>query len=57
MITLLVAWIIFATLVLTLRYAILPHVDNYRGDIERVTGATQLYRQVLKKTQKHRCRH
>ena len=29
-----VAWLIFATLVLTLRYAVLPHVNDYRETIE-----------------------
>ena len=37
-VTVLVAWIIFAALMLTLRYAILPNVDSYRGDIERATS-------------------
>ena len=30
----LIAWIVFAGLILTLRYVVLPHVNDYRGSIE-----------------------
>ena len=33
-VTLVVAWFLFAGLVLTLRYAVLPHIDEYREQIE-----------------------
>ena len=34
-----VAYFAFALLILALRYAILPQIENYRGDIERMIGA------------------
>jgi len=35
---LMVAWIFFAILVLVLRYALLPHVGDYRGRLERMAS-------------------
>ncbi|MEO6352476.1 MAG: hypothetical protein ABIO19_05290, partial [Burkholderiaceae bacterium] len=35
---LVLAYFIFCGLFLTLRYAILPNIDHYKGDIERLTS-------------------
>lgn len=35
---LVLAYFIFCGLFLTLRYAVLPNIDNYKGDIERLTS-------------------
>jgi uncharacterized protein YhdP len=35
---LVVAWILFASLVIVLRYVVLPNVDRYRGDIEQMAS-------------------
>src|SRR4051812_32954678 len=34
----LLAYFLFAFLFLALRYAVLPHIDYYKGDIERLTS-------------------
>lgn len=36
---LILGYFVFALLLLTLRYAILPQIENYRGDIERMISA------------------
>lgn len=33
-----VAWFVFATIVIVLRYAVLPHVADYRTDFEQMAG-------------------
>ncbi len=33
-----VAWIVFAMLVIVLRYLVLPHVNDYRSDLERIAS-------------------
>ena len=37
-ITVLFAWIVFAALILMLRYVVLPHVDSYRASIEQLVS-------------------